>query len=148
MGSIESLLETTGRRSKVARHMLDFGCGSGRTVRNIDPKGHDRVMRVYIDQTAIRWCQSNLPGYQFEHVNPDPPTSLPDGYFDLICTISVFTHSNEEMQFSWPQDIERLLAPDRTFIATLHVDYHRTLNGRNIDKEQGVQICRFQAKMV
>ena len=146
LGSLESLLETSGRWSKVTRCMLDFGCGSGRTIRNIDPKGHDSVIRVDIDQTAIRWCQSNLPGYQFEHVDPDPPTSLPEGYFDPIYTISVFTLSDEEMQFSWPQDIERLLAPDRTFIATLHVDYHRVLNGRNIDKEQGYRFVDSKRK--
>ena len=126
--------------------MLDFGCGSGRIIRYIDPKGHDRVMRVDIDQTAIRCCQSNLPGYQFEHVDPDPPTSLPDGYFDLIYTISVFTHLNEEMQFSWPQKIERLLAPDRIFIAVLHEDYHRTLDGRNIDMEQGYRFVDSKRK--
>ena len=102
--------------------MLDFGCGSGRTIRSINPKGHDRVMGIDIDQTAIRWCQSNLPGYQFEHVEPDPPTSLPAGYFDLIYAISVFTHLNKEMQFSWLSEIDRLLAPNGIFIASLDGD--------------------------
>lgn len=144
--SIESLLETTGRRSKDAKRMLDFGCGSGRTIRNIDPKGHDRVMGIDIDQTAIRWCQSNLPGYQFEHVDSDPPTSLPDGYFDLIYAISVFTHLNEEMKFSWLSEIERLLAPNGIFVASLHGDYHRALKGRNIDMEQGYRFVDSKRK--
>ena len=103
-------------------------------------------MRVDIDQTAIRWYQSNLLGYQFEHVDPDPPTSLPDGYFDFIYTISVFAQLNEEMRFSWPQKIERRLAPDGIFIAVLHEDYHRTLDGKNIDMEQGYRFVDSKRK--
>ena len=144
--SIESPLETTGCRSKDAKCMLDFGCGSGRTIQNIDPKCHDRVMGIDIDQTAIRWCQSNPPGYQFEHVDPDPPTSLPDGYFDLIYAISVFTHLNEEMQFSWLSEIEHLLAPNGIFVASLRGDYHRDLKGRNIDLEQGYRFVDSKRK--
>lgn len=103
-------------------------------------------MGIDIDQTAIRWCQSNLPSYQFEHVEPDPPTSLPAGYFDLIYAISVFTHLNKEMQFSWLSEIDRLLAPNGIFIASLDGDYHRTLRGRNIDMEQGYRFVHSKRK--
>ena len=64
--SIESLLNAAGRHSTDAKSILDFGCGSGRTIRNINPDGHDRVMGIDIDRRAIRWCQSKLPGYQFQ----------------------------------------------------------------------------------
>ncbi|HCR31669.1 MAG TPA: hypothetical protein DIV79_16825 [Opitutae bacterium] len=131
--SIESLLETAGRQSADAKNILDFGCGSGRTIRNIDSGYHDHVLGIDIDRSAIRWCQSCLASYQFETVASDPPTSLPGEHFDLIYAISVFTHLNEEMQFSWLSEISRLLAPNGTFIASLHGNYQRELQGRKVD---------------
>ena len=46
----------------------------------------------------------------------------------------------------WPQEIERLLAPNGIFIATLHGDYHRVLEGRNIDMEQGYRFVDSKRK--
>jgi SAM-dependent methyltransferase len=144
--SIETLLERAGRRSANAKSILDFGCGSGRTIRNIDPKGRDRVMGIDIDQSAINWCQSNLSGYRFDTVAPHPPTNLPDGQFDLIYAISVFTHLNEAMQFSWLAEISRLLAPNGIFIASLHGDYHRKLQGRDVNMERGYEFIDSKRK--
>lgn len=144
--SIETLLEAKGRSSTQAKSILDFGCGSGRTIRNIEPTGHDPVMGIDIDRAAIGWCRSNLPGYQFQTVAHLPPTNLPGEQFDLIYAISVFTHLDEAMQFSWLAEISRLLSPNGIFIASLHGDYHRQLQGRNVDMGKGFKFIDSKRK--
>ncbi len=138
--SIDSLLEAAGLDPRAFRSILDFGCGSGRVVRAIPPPSPGRTREltgVDIDPAAIAWCQRNLPGIRFAVVQPDPPTAFADGTFDLIFAVSVFTHLDEAMQFSWLAELRRLLRPGGVLVASLHGEYHRSLHGRACDLSRG-----------
>lgn len=79
--------------------ILDFGCGCGRTVRWFDNwakvKDHS-IIGVDIDKELIKWCNNNiniLSGIVSEVI---PPLPFDNNKFDLIYSISVFSHLNDQ----------------------------------------------------
>jgi SAM-dependent methyltransferase len=65
-----------------------------------------------IDAQAIAWDQTNLPGPAYHVIGGQPPTPYPNGGFDLVFGISVFTHLDESTQFRWLDELRRITAPD------------------------------------
>lgn len=135
--SIEAILKCRQRAADEFQNILDFGCGSGRVLRNIEPESRKTIWGADIDASAIRWCQKHLPGYRFATVDPLPPTGFDTGAFDLILAISVFTHLDEARQNAWLAEISRLLQPGGVFIASVHGEHHRALHSREVDLEKG-----------
>ena len=67
--------------------------------------------------STIAWLGENLsPPLQF-YVNDEPPMPHPDGYFDLVYAISVFTHITGEWS-AWLTELHRVLKPDALLVAT------------------------------
>jgi SAM-dependent methyltransferase len=103
------------------RSMLDWGCGCGRIVGFFSKfSGIPRICGCDIDGEAIAWCRENLPEAEFSVIPPYPPTSYPDNSFDLIISCSVLTHLPREVQFSWLQEMQRILAPGGLFLPSIH----------------------------
>ncbi len=101
--------------------VLDFGCGCGRVLRHflVEPRSCE-LHGTDIDPTAIEWCARFLPGAQFAVNEPLPPTRHPDGAFDLVYAISVFTHLDEPMQLAWLDEFSRILKPRGWLLLTVH----------------------------
>ncbi len=135
--SIETLLAKQNRTASDFKNVLDFGCGSGRVVRNIPLENEKNTWGIDIDGDAISWCQKNLPEYRFAQIAPDPQTHFEKDSFDLIFSISVFTHLDETRQNAWLEETSRLLQPGGIFIASVHGDHHRKLHSRQLDLSMG-----------
>lgn len=138
--SIEALIRGAGHDPQAFHAVLDFGCGSGRVIRAIPSAGGGKIREltgIDIDPAAISWCRRNLPGIRFAVVAPYPPTPLADGAFDLVFAVSVFTHLDEAMQFSWLAELRRLLRPGGILVASLHGEHHRSLHRRPCDMSRG-----------
>lgn len=98
---------------------LDFGCGSGRVARHIlGTSVVSSLVGVDIDDTAIRWISGRLARAKFLAIDPSPPLSFPDGSFDVIYAVSVFTHLDESSATSWFHELTRALAPEGLLILT------------------------------
>src|SRR5438046_4653721 len=82
------------------RRVLDFGCGCGRTVRWLVGDGAE-IHGIDVDREAIEWCKKHLNGARFLANAPEPPLPYPNGHFDAIYCLSVFTHLDETMQDQW-----------------------------------------------
>ena len=140
------LLRETGRDPEALSAILDFGCGSGRVIRQIPV--HDRpdrtVWGVDVDPAAIRWCSRNLGGYHFATVPDRPPTALADDQFDFIFAISVFSHLDEQRQFAWLAELQRLLRPGGIVVASVHGEYHRSVTRRRFDMGTGFAFTRLR----
>ncbi len=118
---IEQRVQSMGVDLADATRVLDFGCGCGRTLRWFLPRfpcvefhGAD------VDAEAIEWCRAQLAGAHFARNNPAPPLLYPDGHFQVIYCLSVFTHLDEPMQDAWLAELDRLLAPSGVLLLTVH----------------------------
>ena len=91
-GSIEKILANLNRPIDGFENILDFGCGTGRVLRNITNSDQTNLWGIDIDSAAIGWCQRRLNDSRFEHIDPNPATYFNKESFDLIFSISIFTH--------------------------------------------------------
>lgn len=101
--------------------ILDFGCGCGRTLRGLLSSHVTAEFHgVDVDSDAIQWCIRHLKPGKFQVTSPSPPLPFPNEYFDVVYSISVFTHLDERMQDLWLSELGRLLNRDGVLLFTVH----------------------------
>ncbi len=114
-------LAVAGRTLRPSDTVLDFGCGCGRTLVWLPARFPEaRFFGTDTDRDAIAWCQRNLPNGAFVVNDSVPPMPFRDGSFDLVSSVSVFTHLNEEHQLLWLAELRRVLKPGGLAILTIH----------------------------
>lgn len=124
------------------RRLLDFGCGSGRTLRHFsDIADRAEIWGCDIDRPSIEWLEENLcpPFHVFACEEAPPLEDDRPGFgpasFDLIWAISVFTHLAENPA-TWLLELHRLLKPDGILIASFMGRLtHEPLTGQPWDEE-------------
>jgi SAM-dependent methyltransferase len=104
--------------------ILDWGCGSGRTLRYFAENISSKVTGVDIDPQAIEWCRQAYPQGRFETVGMNPPMLLPSESFDLIFGISVLTHLREKDHIRWLQELQRVAKPEAVLLLTFNGDWN------------------------
>lgn len=120
---LENALATVGRSIEDFTSVLDFGCSSGRVLRHLlvrDTRGTTTYYGSDVDAQAIAWAQQHLPGARWVVNTSLPPLPFEDGQFDLIYSISVLTHLDEQRQLAWLDEIHRLLRPGGIALLTTH----------------------------
>jgi SAM-dependent methyltransferase len=113
--------EFRGTTSVPCPAVLDFGCGCGRMLRFVS--GHPEHWAAYgcdVKAANADWCRDNLAGAKVTHNNVLPPLPYPNKTFDLIFSLSIFTHLPEKNAILWLDEMHRILAPQGLFIATTH----------------------------
>jgi SAM-dependent methyltransferase len=117
--AIERALAGMGRRITDFQRVLDFGCGCGRTLLWFRDVGQlTRFHGSDIDREAVDWCRRNLPFATYGCNQPAPPLAYPDGHFDLLYALSVFTHLDAEQQLAWMDELRRVLRPGGVALLT------------------------------
>lgn len=118
---IEQAVSNTGRSMDDCHSILDFGCGCGRTLLWLLKKfPNNRFYGADVDQKSIDWCREHLPFAAFTVNNVLPPLPYPDGAFDLVYGISVFTHLSEDYQFRWLSELCRVAKTGGLVLLTVH----------------------------
>jgi SAM-dependent methyltransferase len=104
------------------RHVLDFACGPGRVAAPLKALAPScRLSGSDIDPEAIAWAREHLADVGSFTVNrASPPTQYADASFDIIYTISLFSHLDEEPQLAWLSELARIAKPGAAIVATLH----------------------------
>ena len=93
--------------------VLDFGCGSGKVMRHFLPEAEaGELWGCDIDAPSIEWINAELhpPLHAFTN-GPVPPLHQPSGSFDLVWSVSVFTHLTDHWA-GWLAELHRVLRPD------------------------------------
>jgi SAM-dependent methyltransferase len=120
VASIKRSLDRNGLDIESFDSILDFGCGSGRVMRQwkslTRPKLHGSDYNPYM----IEWCRRNLPFAEFTVNGVAPPLDYDDNQFDFVYALSVFTHFVEVLQLPWAQEIARVLRPGGYAHVTVH----------------------------
>ena len=117
---IVAILAGAGHPIGGFRTILDFGCGPGRilpSIRELAPRA--RLFGSDIDAEAIGWASGALGDVaSFCANDTEPPLPFPDETFDLIYSISIFTHLPEDMQWRWLAELRRVLKPGGILLTT------------------------------
>ena len=107
----------TANRNLPTIRVLDFGCGSGRTLRHLRATGWE-LFGCDIDAPAIAWSREALPFATFEVNATDPPLPYADGFFDAVYAVSVFTHFPPDRQEPWAAEMARVLRSRGTLVVS------------------------------
>jgi len=119
--NVRDLCVMGGRELYAFEHVLDFGCGCGRVLRNFqDAPASCNLYGTDIDSELIDWCKSNLKDMCWSTNGFQPPLPFENDTFDLIYSISVFTHLDEEFQHAWLRELQRVARPGATLILSVH----------------------------
>jgi SAM-dependent methyltransferase len=97
--------------------VMDFGCGCGRVARVLPQYVDCEITGCDLIESAVRWCERNLPGRYFTSTE-NPPVPLLDGQFDALYAISVLTHLDEAHQDAWLAEWRRLVRPGGVLLVT------------------------------
>jgi SAM-dependent methyltransferase len=123
-----SPLESLGR-------VLDFGCGVGRVLRYWRAAPGMELYGSDIDPDAIAWASANFPIAQFQTNTLEPRLDYPDGRFDLVYALSVFTHLTEDLQMPWLNELLRIIRPGGLLYFTTHgATYRHMLNAAQVEQ--------------
>jgi SAM-dependent methyltransferase len=106
----------TDRRPRV----LDFGCGCGRMTRYLNLIESVEGYGLDVNPDLVSWCQQNLDRVHTVLDSERPPMPLPDQLFDLVYSLSIFTHLTQQRSQQWIDDIARIMAPGGVLIVTIH----------------------------
>jgi len=102
-------------------HILDFGCGCGRTLRYFAAAVPGaRLSGADIDRENLDWCRRNFPEFNFSHNDQLPPMDFPDNQFDLIIGVSVFTHLPQDLQNVWLAELRRVSRKGALLLLSVH----------------------------
>lgn len=116
--------EVLERHGVAGGHMLDFGCGCGRTARFFaDWSGE--IHGCDYNPDLIEWCQASLPFLKARVNNLEPPLPYHDYQFDAVYALSVWTHFRGALQHAWMSEMQRVIKPGGLLIFTTQGDYAR-----------------------
>lgn len=121
-------LAGAGRSLTSFRSVLDFGCGCGRVT--LAARGRlapdAALCGTDIDPEAVEWCRTQYPGAARFVTNGElPPMPFPDASYDLVYSVSVFTHLPEEMQLAWLEELRRVARPGGFLLLSFHGGNYR-----------------------
>lgn len=92
--------------------ILDFGCGVGRQLLHFTrhfsaPEYH----ACDIDETSVAFINRAYKNVQAYTSSFTPPLKYADGFFDMVYSLSIFSHLGLDDQKQWLQEIARITRP-------------------------------------
>ena len=70
-------------------------------------------------EACTSWLAENYPG-SYSHCSTSPPLDFPDDHFELIYSLSVFSHLNYESNLDWLKELARVCKPGGRIILSTH----------------------------
>jgi SAM-dependent methyltransferase len=99
--------------------VLDFGVGVGRLARLF--KGfRGTYTGVDVDAHNIAWVNRALSHVKAILTQPRKALPLPDAAYDLIISVSVFSHMNEADHLFYLSELARVAKPGATLLLSTH----------------------------
>ncbi len=130
--------------------VFDFGCGCGRVLRWwwLSGRPDVRLHGSDINAELISWCQEQLPFAETKVNGLQPPLPFADDSFDLVYTISIFTHLPEGDQRPWLEELMRVIKPGgHLILTTAGSAYADELTGEDRRAyEQGRLVVHFEGQ--
>lgn len=109
-----------------ASEILDFGCGCGRVLRPILEArgGRLRMAGCDVDDEAITWLRGAYVGRGVFEVNDfSPPLPFEDGRFDIVYSVSIFTHLGPGSHEAWLEELARVVVNGGLALLSIHGEH-------------------------
>jgi hypothetical protein len=121
---LEAVLAAFDRKFSDFDAIYDFGAGRS-WLRRVAGKGKPGAAfdGSDVDAPAIEWARANLASIRWKVSNYRPPAPDFAESFDLVYSISILTHFNEQMQFEWLGELHRLMKPGALGLLTIHGEH-------------------------
>lgn len=133
---LTSVLREVPQVASGGMNLLDFGCGCGRVLYpmlEMLPGHHFHA--VDVDRSAVDYLRTQLPDIDLRCTDFHPPLPFSDQYFDLIYSISIWTHLSPPDQISWLAELARVTKRGGyLFIST---SSHSALKARKLRGDPG-----------
>jgi SAM-dependent methyltransferase len=122
---LDGALASVGRSLPEFEAILDFGAGAGRVLSHVAQRGRQGgdFHGTDVDCEAIEWARRHRPEASWQVNAAEPPLSFADERFDLVYSISIFTHLDEALQWRWLIDLRRVLRPGGLALLTVHGEH-------------------------
>jgi len=121
---LAAALERTDLSLARAGSVLDFGCGSARVLPHIAALSPSALCAgCDVDSSAIAWARRHRPQLQWSVSRFEPPLPFAEESFDLVYSISVFSHLDEPLQDRWLAEMRRILRPGAVALLSVHGRY-------------------------
>ena len=125
------------------RDSLDFGCGCGRVTRHWRGLPAEVFGSDY-NRHLVDWCKRNLAFARFGSNDLKPPLPHPDGRFDFVYALSVFTHLPEALQRAWMEELARVIQAGGHLAVSLHGT--RYLDDMTADERRAFEAGRLAVR--
>jgi SAM-dependent methyltransferase len=152
----DALAQTVGKRIYDFEPVLDFGCGCGRTIMQWKLDELRRLVGCDVDGPAIGWLRGAYakwaPKLSFEQTRFDPPLPFESGRFELLYSVSIFSHLGREDERQWLPELARVTRPGGIALITtqgphawkkaneLSARFRQWAQGRDLEKEDFIFI--------
>lgn len=119
---LEAGLARAGRSFADFDSVLDFGCGCGRVLPHVVDRGGNSAQfhGSDVDAEAIGWAATHRAEASWTVNSAEPPLPFEDSSLDLVYSVSIFTHLDEDLQLRWLTDVTRVLRPGGFALLTTH----------------------------
>jgi SAM-dependent methyltransferase len=94
------------------KRVLDFGAGVARQIRYFVT--HHPKVGLYacdVEGSHMEWVARAYPQVQAHKSSYLPPLKYEDCFFDLIYSVSIFSHVSQGDAFAWLNEFKRILKP-------------------------------------
>jgi SAM-dependent methyltransferase len=116
---IRQIVGRAGQDMGAMESILDFGCGCGRVMRHWHDLGGPELNGCDYNPYLAGWCAENLPFAQFKVNELEPPLPYEDDQFDLVYSVSIFTHLDEGLQRPCIEELGRIVRPGGLVLVTV-----------------------------
>ncbi len=120
--SICRILDQAGAHPGDLQSVLDFGCGCGRVIRHWRALTPAHLYGTDCNPRLIDWCRRNLPFAKFQSNTLEPRLNYADHQFEFAYALSVLTHTPEDRQQPWMNELWRILRPGGYLLITTQGD--------------------------
>jgi SAM-dependent methyltransferase len=111
--------------------VLDFGCGVGRQILHFKRNYPDLKLHACdVNNRSIEYLQSAYPTVESYTSAFSPPLKYADLKFDLIYSVSIFSHLNILDHEQWMQELARITRPGGLCCLTILGAHARSLRSK------------------